>query len=267
MKKRLTILLCASVVALGSTTASAALIDTGDGTIYDSDQNLTWMQNANVNVNNGFNGKMSWSDANAWAENLVFAGHDDWRLPTTMEFDDPSCLHDARGSLFYEHHVGCTGGEMEKLTVQLYDGNYPSGDLNAGPFINIQTETRYWTATPYRDADENGVRDGVGIDPCIFYPAGYDVACNLPNDNGRRIGFYWQWSFVGDPSVNGPELTVPYKTTLAGGNIRYAWAVRTGGSSTTVPLPASIWLVGSGLISVFGISSRRGKGVTDARPQ
>jgi len=245
MRKRLTRLLCASVIASVSTTASAALVDIGNGMIYDSAQDLTWMRNANVN------GKLSWSNATAWAEGLVYGGYDDWRLPTTLQFDDPSCPEDVRGGLFYEHHVGCTGGEMEKLTVELYDGNYPYGDLNEGPFINIQTDTRYWTATPYRD----------GIDPCIGYPDTYDVSCNLNNDNGIRNGFYWQWSFVKTPTTD-DLLDGPFKTTLAGGNTRYAWAVRTGGPAT-VPLPASIWLVGSGLIGLIGRSRKRDKGAID----
>jgi len=204
---------------LASSTANAVLIDLGNGMIYDSDQDLTWMQNANVN------GKMKWSKANTWAESLVFGGFDDWRLPTTMQFDDPSCLDDVRGGLLYETHVGCTGGEMEHLTAfELYDAeDPPPSDLYShlgDPFlnelfVNIQTDTRYWTGTPYRDV----------------------------------TGFYWQWSFVKTPSTQ-DLLDGPFKTTLAGGNSRYAWAVRDG--RATVPVPPSIWLVGTGLVGLVG---------------
>ena len=226
---------CASVLVLASSTANANLIDLGGGMIYDSAQDLTWMQNANVN------GKMSWSAANAWAESLVFGGVDDWRLPRTMQFDDPSCSEDVRGSLFYETHVGCTGGEMEHLTAfELYDADDPSpsdlyshlGDpfLNE-PFINIETDTRYWTGTPYRD----------GVDPYT---------------GKTTSGFYWQWSFV--KIIGNPNLSGPFKTTLAGGNVRYAWAVRDG-RAVAVPLPPSIWLVGTGLIGLVGQRRKRGR--------
>jgi len=212
---------------LASSTANANLVDLGNGMIYDKAQKLTWMQNANVN------GKMTWSQANAWAENLVFGGYDDWRLPTTIQ-DDDTCGEDVRGGLLYEHRVGCTGGEMEHLTAfELYDADDPPlsdqyshlGDpfLNE-PFDNIRTDTRYWTGTPYRD----------GVDP----------------QTGKTLsGFYWQWSFV--RSLSNSDFSGPYKTTLSGGNPRYAWAVRDG-RAVAVPLPPSIWLVGTGLIGLVG---------------
>ncbi|WP_310387448.1 hypothetical protein [Roseateles sp.] len=44
---------------------------------YDTDLDITWLRNANVN------GTMSWGTAVAWADGFSFAGHDDWRLPTS----------------------------------------------------------------------------------------------------------------------------------------------------------------------------------------
>ena len=196
--------LCASVFALVSTTTNAELFDRGDGLIYDSVQDLTWTQNAGMS---GY--RSSWDDAVAWAENLEFRGFDDWRLPITTQFDDPTCTGDVRAAgvftLFYEHRLDCRGGEMELLTY-LYD------PWNNSLLINVNS-TRYWTATHYRD----------WIDPCIDYPA-YDVPCTIENDTGIRTDFYWQWGFTGFDGFNGPA----YKTTLRGTNDRYAWAVRDG---------------------------------------
>jgi len=196
--------LCASVFALVSTTTNAELFDRGDGLIYDSVQDLTWTQNAGMS---GY--RSSWDDAVAWAENLEFGGFDDWRLPITTQFDDPTCTGDVRAAgvftLFYEHRLDCRGGEMELLTY-LYD------PWNNSLFINVNS-TRYWAATHYRD----------WIDPCIDYPA-YDVPCTIENDTGIRTDFYWQWGFTGFDGFNGPA----YKTTLRGTNDRYAWAVRDG---------------------------------------
>ena len=227
---------CFGAMILACGVANAELVDLGNGMVYDSAQNLTWLQNADMN------GKMTWAEANAWAENLVFGGYDDWRLPITIQFDDPSCSDDVRGTLFFETHVGCTGGEMEYLTAfELYDSEDPPpsdqwshlGDpfLNE-PFVNIRTDTRYWTGTPYRD----------GVDPL----------------NGEdRSGFYWQWSFVRSLSKSHPQLSGPYKTTLSGGNPRYAWAVRDG-RAVAVPVPPSIWLVGTGLIGLIGRRRKQG---------
>ncbi len=79
-------LLCATVLAIVSTTTHAELFDRGGGLIYDSAQNLTWTQNAGMS---GY--RSSWDDAMAWAENLEFGGYNDWRLPTTTQLSDPTC--------------------------------------------------------------------------------------------------------------------------------------------------------------------------------
>lgn len=66
-----------------SVTASATLIDRGHGMIYDSNQNLTWLQDTNYAKTSGYDddGLMGWDDAMAWASNLTYGGYDDWRLP------------------------------------------------------------------------------------------------------------------------------------------------------------------------------------------
>jgi len=199
--------LCATVLVIVSTATRAELIDRGNGLIYDSDQDLTWMQDAGA-----FSGG-SWDAAMAWAENLEFGGFDDWRLPVTTQSDDPTCIGDIRTAgdyqLFYEHRAGCIGGEMEKLT-------YLHDPWNNPLFQNIN-RSRYWMDTPYRD----------GIDPCINYPA-YEIPCTIAGDDGDRTGFYWQWGFTGFKDRDGPFNNVPFKTILEKGNGRYAWAVRDG---------------------------------------
>lgn len=204
--------LCACVFIFTATSSNAALIDRGGGLIYDSDQDLTWSQDA------GLSGFLNWDEATAWAENLLFGGVGGWRLPTTTQFDDPTCSGDVRGVLFYEHRLDCLGGEMERLTAV--------ADPWTNPLFANVNRTRYWTATPYRD----------GIDPCIWFPDSYDVECNLPSDNGDRTGFYWQWGFTGFGGINGPA----YKTTLKGTNDRYAWAVHDGDVGGAPILPGDI---------------------------
>lgn len=52
--------------------------DNGDSTITDAATGLLWMQ---YDSNSG----LSWQEALDWAENLVYAGYDDWRLPDVKE--------------------------------------------------------------------------------------------------------------------------------------------------------------------------------------
>lgn len=55
-----------------------SLLDNGDGTISDEATGLMWMQADNMEG-------LNWKDALSYAENLEFAGYDDWRLPDIKE--------------------------------------------------------------------------------------------------------------------------------------------------------------------------------------
>jgi hypothetical protein len=60
-----------------SGTASATLMERGNGLIYDSVLNVTWMQNADPAPGFFFN----WFDALAWAADLTFDGLTDGAYP------------------------------------------------------------------------------------------------------------------------------------------------------------------------------------------
>jgi hypothetical protein len=80
--------------------AQAALQDRdldGDNVVdafYDTELDITWLRNANVN------GTMNWDTAVAWADSFSFGGYDDWRAERR-----PRC-----GSAY-----NCTGSEMGHL--------------------------------------------------------------------------------------------------------------------------------------------------------
>jgi len=85
----------------------ATLFDRGNGLIYDDFDNLSWTQNAAIS------GLNDWASQNAFADNLVLAGFDDFILATTSD--------------------------LEGLYLQLpgADGSNKTGAQ--GPFTNIQT--------------------------------------------------------------------------------------------------------------------------------
>jgi hypothetical protein len=62
-------------------------VDNGDGTVTDRATGLTWMQvdSGHLRAGRSGDGRLDWSEALAWAENLQYAGHDDWRLPNVKE--------------------------------------------------------------------------------------------------------------------------------------------------------------------------------------
>jgi hypothetical protein len=118
--------------------ANATLIPMEDGTIYDTDTQLTWLQDV------GMGGYRIWTDpinrtgAVEWAEDLVFAGFDDWRLPATVPHPD-----------WYIDIYNRTDSDMGHLYyIEL--GNAPglggeAPPLNAGPFMNLY-QTAYWSS-------------------------------------------------------------------------------------------------------------------------
>ncbi len=131
--KRVCFLLSVLVMVFGlAVSAHGALVDMGDGTIHDTDTQLSWLKNANTA------GAMTWSSAVAWAASLNnaggFAGLTGWRLPNA----DPVC------GLSYN----CINSEMGHLYYTEL-GNVAGGPLtNSGPFTNVQTYF-YWSGTEY----------------------------------------------------------------------------------------------------------------------
>jgi len=61
--------------------------DNGDGTVTDHATDLMWMKVDSGYLRAGLkkDGRMNWQHALTWAENLEYAGYDDWRLPNAKE--------------------------------------------------------------------------------------------------------------------------------------------------------------------------------------
>ena len=100
----------AATVAMAGT-AQGALVSLSDGTVQDTNTNLIWLQNWNVN------GAANWATQKAWAEGLDFAHSDDWRLPGITEY----------ANLFTAY------GDLTSNTL---------------PFVDVQTGI-YWSGTEF----------------------------------------------------------------------------------------------------------------------
>ncbi len=62
-------------------------IDNSDGTLSDRATGLMWMEedSGSFSVGDMADGTLDWEQALAWADSLVYAGYDDWRLPDAKE--------------------------------------------------------------------------------------------------------------------------------------------------------------------------------------
>lgn len=205
----------------------AALIDRGGGLIYDTDLNVTWLQDVGYARTTGYTADgvhvddtnysqiMHWQAAYDWAHNLTYydsvrnVTYSDWRLPkaflphpTAPTCNGGNCVDSELGHLWYVE----LGNEFLGVGV--------STGRNGGPFINDEYLYWIWTET-------------------------FEVGD-------------WAWAFrwsTGESELN--QRSVVYNT---------AWAVRDGDVAqvtSTVAEPGGLLLLGIALSSLALTSRRR----------
>ncbi len=198
-----------------SGSAAAILLDRGPDMVYDTVLNITWTRQAGDGV------ARNWPDSVAWANNLVFAGFDDWRLPyasvsagagptatrvNCAVVTEVACRDDETAYMYF-HNLGAVSGDNKTGTQTALGGEV---------LTSIQVD--YWSATEL----------GILQPPVAGGP------------------FAWAFRFS-----NGLQLFVLEDLLLS------AWAVRDGDvGAATLPEPASLLLIGFAALGL-GWSRRR----------
>jgi hypothetical protein len=112
----------------------APLIDRGFGLIYDTQRDITWLQDVNYakTVQRSPDGQLTWPQAMAWVAALSYRGVRGWRLPTAKNRDGsgPAIGYD------------CAGSEMGHLFLDVFR-EHP----NIVHFTNFTARCIYWTST------------------------------------------------------------------------------------------------------------------------
>jgi uncharacterized repeat protein (TIGR01451 family) len=183
------------------TSTRAELIDRGGGLIYDTDLNITWLQDANYAKTSGYHatGIMTWDEAMTWARKLVYAGLDGWRLPMTLQ-PDPSC---SVQNGYLSRGYNCTGSEMGTLYYTAL-GNTAGLLTNTGPFINVPLTGGtaslgwWWSSTEYASLI------------------------------GGDLDHAWSFAFQGGPYAGGQFGGDKSTSCIPSRSCFYAWAVRDG---------------------------------------
>lgn len=241
----------ALALALGASGhAAAALIDRGNGLIYDDVLDITWMQDANYAMTSGHDadGRMSLADSQAYVDGLVYMGFDDWRLPTIrpvngVSFDTNSWTTDGSTDMPYSQPgVGWTDANGD-----------PTSELGHLYYVTLLNAGYYKSGcTNGFQCDQLGVADGFDF-------------------NTKHVGPFLNVHLESTPSIAGyllSETTWNFSFNLGAQtpaawdyqNGEYVvWAVRDGDSSVSasVPLPSTLFLFG---ITALSMGYRRLRG-------
>jgi hypothetical protein len=139
--------------------ANAALFSRAGGTmVYDDVLNITWLADWNYAKTSGYaaanaggsgtteilsSGEMAWDAAKSWAAGLVFGGYSDWRLPSSLNYENGGgpclgggCNSSEMGYMFY----------MNWKVFGGYDISTALNPANLALFENVQT-SNYWSGT------------------------------------------------------------------------------------------------------------------------
>ncbi len=205
-----------------SSISEAALFDRGGGLIYDDALDITWLQDASYAKTSGYDsdGRMIWSDAVTWADQLAYGGFDDWRLPHTLPVNGSS--YDMSGS-------------FDGSTDNAYNITSPNSEMAHLYYVTLGNSGYY---------DTNGV----------FQIEFEDK--NWGPFSGVVWGEYWSSTDDGGEGAWLFVMADGWQTTGYNQDDRYTWAVHDGDIGA-VPIPSAVWLFGSGLLGLIGIARRK----------
>jgi hypothetical protein len=212
------------------TSANAALVSRLGGLAYYDDQlNITWATNANIN------GTDTWANQMAWVASLSLDGVTGWRLPDTNPID------------------GTTADDATSSFIGTEDRGY---NISAPSTLYAGSHASEMAYLFYNTLGNKGLCDPLlsTVTTCSEPQPGWGLTNTGPFSNVQPDS-YWSateyvpdtgdaWYFYFDKGAQDGE---------GNGAIYYAWAVRSG-DVAAVPIPAAIWLLGSGLIGLVGIA-------------
>jgi hypothetical protein len=205
---------------------------------YDTVLDITWLGDGNYAGT-----AMDWATANSWAAGLdpYGSGITGWRLPDTNPID------------------GTTADDATYSYIGTEDRGYnmsAPGTLYAGSTASEMAHLFYNTLGNLAYCDP-------GTSTTCSHQSGWGLSNTGPFSNIQSARYWsateyapntdYAWIFGMDGGgQNGHNKTLNY----------YAWAVHSGTvgaavGAAVVPVPAAVWLFGSGLLGLVGLGRRR----------
>ena len=242
-------------MAVANQATHASLIDRGNGLIYDTVLNVTWMQDVALarTLGTDSDGIFDWFDAKAWANQLVYGGFDDWRLPTLRPVNgiEFGRIFHCDGSADYGYGIAAPGGASAGFT-----GN----ELAYMFHVNLGNQSR--CTGPGPDLDNKVFGPDVGVQNASFVDALTGETVSFLNLQGLKQNF---WADL-PPAPSPAPYTWMFK--YSGFNdwadafqLERAWVVRDG-DVAAIPPPTGIaepstLLLLSGLLPGLWFALRR----------
>ena len=222
------IALVASTLFLSSTSNAALIERLGGLAYYDDVADLTWLADANNAATSGYagadaTGTMTWANANAWAAQLTVGGVSGWRLPDTIDVGNDGITY-ADGKFYTGVDAGYNMTTHSELSNLYYNvlGNLAEFDTSGNRF---QAGWGLQNTGPFSNVQSRNYWSATE-----YAPKTYDA-----------------WLFgMGNGSQLGNSQFFPM----------HGWAVQSGDVSM-VPVPAAVWLFGSGLLGLVGLARRK----------
>jgi hypothetical protein len=229
--------------------ANAALYNRGNGMIYDSTLNITWLQDANYAKTSGASptwytyidnlpvndGRMELSTAQLWAYDLVYGGYSDWRFASAKPLSSNCCIPPATYDGSTDLGYNITRGEIGHLFAEL--GNLARYDTAGNP------------------------QSGYGFINTSFVDAGTGQTVSFLNVQSAPYSSYWE--IGGGPPCHIEGCQFEFETWSGAQDwvaeyrrLNFVWLVRDGDVSA-VPVPAAAWLFGSALVGLATTRRRR----------
>lgn len=208
-----------SVLLLLHTDANSALVDNGGGLIYDTNLNITWYDYTK-RIGNPPDYSNHWSTMMTWAQGLNVGGVTGWRLPST-EGAPPVPAVDGTSLTGYNN----TTSEMGHLFyIEL--GNKGMYDVNGNP----QSGYGLVNTGPFKN-----------LQPDLYWSS-----TTLLGQLGYAFNFNFNNGFQRANDEYMADLTMAVHSGDIGPN----------GPINPVPIPPTIWLLGSGLMGVGFLRKR-----------
>lgn len=242
-----------AVFCLSSPYTQAALFDRGNGLIYDSTLNITWIQDFQFAIASGYDpdGNMTYNQAKNLADELVFNNYNDWRLVSANLIGDRSIYDD----LLTMPQSGYYDGS--------YDRSYNNTRNELGHLLQIDLGNKgIFTTTGVYEIS------GIGDDQFSFIEQTTGQQVSFLNAyiggtwlaEGSGPGNYSWWAYSRDAQFQSPYYVGEMQAVL----VRNGDSIASYGSTTfipnepaPVPVPSSWLLLLSGTLAIMPLIKQK----------